>query len=321
MEELLIPIVVSLASSMIQRGMNRSDFDYTLSKTNTPAQVSQFRQAGLNPALAYGQISSPQAQSLGNYQMDFGKTAKDIAQLPQVKQQIETSKAQENYYNALAQKTNEEANEVKFRVSHQDEVYHQEFEFRALRNVFQNLENSNTYYRNIGQIAQNGILAVERQIRDIDLAHHEEEVHSRIQQLTAAAFLDFALGKTENTLRDARLANLRAQTRGLVAQMNYTNAARHSLELGYSSVAAQSRLLDIQRGYMDFITKNNTDFSTLNARERWNIYGDDIFKGIMTAAGILGAAALRSPVFFTSPSSSSSPSWNDYGPGRDNLGH
>lgn len=242
MESMLIPIAMSVMSGLIQQGFSRSDFDYTHSKTNIPAQVDEMRQAGLNPALAYGQVSAPQGQSLGNYQADFAQMSKDIANIPMVKQQIATSKAEEDYYKALAFKTQNDGQISLFNSLHQEEMFNLEKEYKGLVNSGYQYDNSHRLLMNDYQRIQNGIAR-------IDWASRPQQIQSQLNQVFAETFLMFTNADATRQKLPFELRLLKAQTMDFLSHVNVnkTQAAVNK---------AHSFTLMSERGYYEQLVKN-----------------------------------------------------------------
>lgn len=196
-----IAILSKMLSSGIQQGMNRSDFSYTHQMTNIPAQVKEMREAGLNPALAYGQISAPQGQSLGQYQQDFLEGLRDIKNARKDSEEAAYVRAETNLLNAKAQylisKARAEAGMAEFDWRHQYDRYNLEIEGKGLVNAGQKILNRGYQLDNKSKIISNDILSIEKdiqefnkQMKSIDASKHADYVDAEIRRLVTASYFE-----------------------------------------------------------------------------------------------------------------------------------
>lgn len=210
---MLLDLGLSLLSQVfgnaVSSGLSRGDFAYTHGLTNIPAQVRQMKDAGLNPALAYGQISAPQGQSLGNYQSDFLEGLRDISNSRQARaetahREAETDllKAQKDY---LVMKSRNEALMGSFDLDHQPERYALEIEGKGLVNAGQDLKNQGYQLDNKGKLIQNEILGLQRDIaefdksmKSIDAEKHREFVESELKRIASNIFLTISEARALN---------------------------------------------------------------------------------------------------------------------------
>ena len=213
--------IISMLSNMVDSGFNhllsRADFDYTLRRTNYPAQVEAMKAAGLNPALAYGQLSSPQGQVLGNYQRDSLQGVRDIEAAREAKSnreyrdaETDVLRATEQYIVAKAaneaRKSGYDADMQLFDKNHQLDRYLLEIRGKGLVNSGQQLQNQGYHLDNLNKIVNNEILSIQRDIEEfnrsikkIDAEKHSDYVDAEIKRLVSSTNLamkeSWALGK------------------------------------------------------------------------------------------------------------------------------
>lgn len=280
MEQMLIGILGSLLSNYVQSQFSRRDFEYTHNKTNIPAQVNEMKEAGLNPALAYGQISAPQGQSLGNYQADYAQSAKDLTSIPYIKEQTKnvqqntkTSEAEQSYYEALAYKTRAEGNRISFDVSHQQEMFDLDKEFKTLTNIGQNLKNS-------FQFTENSIRRIEEKMRRFDWEHYSETKAAELSQIVADTGLKLALTRTENVLRDWRLREIKSNINHLIALKVQAIKNGQLIDATKTGILSDNYLKKTEALYMRWLTNDHSDWSAYDQRRRWTVYGNTISSAI-----------------------------------------
>lgn len=182
--------------------LSRNDFNYTHGMTNIPAQVREMKEAGLNPALAYGQISAPQGQVLGNYQSDILQGANAYARMQEAKANAEYRKAETDVLKAQAayiiQKTKAEAGMATFDWAHQGDRYNLEIEGKGLVNAGQRVLNRGYQLDNKNKMIQNEILGIQKDIenfnrtmKEIDASKHSDYVDAEIRRLVSSTHLAF----------------------------------------------------------------------------------------------------------------------------------
>ena len=212
MEELL-PIVAAAILKMVgnsaQSAQNRADFRFTHNMTNFPAQVQEMKDAGLNPALAYGQISAPQGQSLGNYQSDFLEGLKDLNSSKEARANAEYRDAETDVLKAQAQyivqKTKNEAIMSDFDLLHQPDRYGLEIQSKGLVNAGLDLKNQGYQIENHGKIIDNEIKTIQRDISEFDRSmkkydakKHKDYVDSELKRISSNIALTIAEANSLN---------------------------------------------------------------------------------------------------------------------------
>lgn len=310
----------SVGLGLLQHGLNRNDYNYTYQMTSPAKQVQNYRDAHLNPALLYGQISAPQGETLGNnIPMYQGGNLKEERNLLQ--QQQNTMHAQEEYYRTLAFKTNEEGMMTQFNREHQEEVYNLDIRGKGLQNTRMDIEN-------IIAAFNRDITEYERDMRFIDLQYYNTEKIGKLQNLVADTSLKLAerglarsRQKTEDTLRDSRLEEIRSNILTMLSLRRVYNTTsnlnrKRSLTERYTGLLKQSEFK-----YMQYLTAENKDFSKLDSRARWQVYAPAISQGINTAVNAGLMLYTRGLSGFLMNNSNTPAMWDNYGPGRDHLGH
>ena len=267
-ESMLLNLGLSLLSQVfgnaINSGLSRGDFAYSHSLTNIPAQVRQMKDAGLNPALVYGQISAPQGQSLGNYQSDFLEGLRDIENSRQARaetahREAETDllKAQKDY---LVMKSRNEALMGSFDLDHQPERYALEIEGKGLVNAGQDLKNQGYQLDNKGKLIQNEILGLQRDIeefnkkmKEIDASKHKDFVDAEISRIVAMTHLAFkeawALGKKV----PAEVGNLESLTRKVIEEVRQM---RLNGRLSRDAIKASTAFQELQNAYYEWLGRD-----------------------------------------------------------------
>lgn len=317
----LVKTISQIGMSLLQHGLNRSDYNYTHQMQAAPQQVKEMRDAGLNPALAYGQLSPAGGESLGNT-IPQGVQGNESQERKLMQQQIETSRAQQQYYEQLAYKTGEEGQITEFNRLHQEEMYQLEFNYKGLLN-----DKTSSEVRDIRAGAT--LKELESELKRIDLRYADQEKAMNLRNIIADTSLKIAQSglfkaqtRTENALRDVRLREIQQnilnmiQYRSLLYQE--TNLARkRGITESYNGLLAQTSYL-----YQKYLTSDNKDWSKLEARAKWSIYSPAISQGINTAinsAVLIGTRGLSGFLGNSVPQVSNEPT--GYGPGRDHLGH
>lgn len=284
----------SLFKNVIQSIFNRADYSYTHRMTAAPQQVAELRQAGLNPALAYGQLGQSQGQSLGNY--DSENIGDLVQKDPLIRSQIETSNAQEDYYRALAEKTRNESSEIAFRVLHQDDLYNMDFQYKGLLN---RKLGADIY----GQVLHNSWQEIENKIRDIDFNKHDRLLESEIGRNVAQSGLYLALKQTEDKLRDPKFQEIQSNLLTLMSlrrlyQSDISLNNKRAITENYNGYLQKTAAL-----YMKWLTDDNKSFAKIDARNKFGLYAPTIMQGINTAVNAGVAIGTRGK--FGLPSSSS----------------
>lgn len=198
-----LALLSKIAGNAVNSSLSRGDFKYSHSMTNIPAQVNEMREAGLNPALAYGQISAPQGQSLGNYNSDFLEGLKDIQNSAESRANTEYRKAETDLLKKQAeyivQKTKNEAMMGLFDVNHQQERYDLEISGKGLVNAGLQLQNEGYQLDNAGKLISNEIGTIQRDIAEFDRAmkkidaeKHRDYVEAELSRIVANTFMTIA---------------------------------------------------------------------------------------------------------------------------------
>lgn len=285
----LIPILVSFVSkalgNSIQSSQVRGDFAYTHGMTNIPAQVQEMKDAGLNPALAYGQISAPQGQALGNYQSDILEGVRDLMSSKQAKAESEHRDAETALLRAQSQylisKARSEARMALFDANHQQDRYNLEIEGKGLINAGQDLRNQGYQIENHGKTIQNEILTLQRDIEEfnkemkrIDVSKHEDYVKAEIGRMVSSSMLAikeaWALGQ-----------KVPVELRSIEACINKVKAEVREMRLNgmvdRRKIRASAEYQELENAYVRWLSKD----PRVRAMLEQNVPGFDILKWII----------------------------------------
>lgn len=243
-----------IGSQLLGHAFNRSDYNYTHNMTAAPQQVKELKEAGLNPALAYGQISAPQGQSLGSHQVDFSSAIDNFVRIPLLMKQADGLDADTSVKRANARYTNAMAVAQEYNNSHREESYLQEFKLK-------NLDITNKELLNTAQNLQNAILW-------LDWTAKPYIIETQMQHLLKQIQLFEAQAKSINQKLPKELDILTSQLDKLDAEIEYLKQQGLTEKEIRDKISAEARWQELANGMEEFLTANGTNYA---GKAGWNI--------------------------------------------------
>lgn len=297
-----------IGSNFVQSMFARGDAARTYGLTSIKRQVKDMMDSGLNPALAYGQLSSAQPNNLGNYHSDYAAQILARQEANLAKEKVESENANQEYLSALAFKTRMEGINREFLNTHQEDDWKVGFEGRQMDNVHKNL--LNTY-----QFVQN-------RISEIDWKAKPWIIQGELNRLTADTYKIISEADSINAKLPYELANLAASTKAFLSQVKVNGSQMYlnmSLRDYYVQMKRNLKTTDegqrLMVAYENWLSNGGTDWTRKRGKEFTTALLNALLNLIPNFNFGLGIYNIGKG------KQTKLPNLKDYGPGRDHLGH
>lgn len=243
----MLAILMEMGSSILSHGLARSEYDYTLNRTSAVSQVKDLKAAGLNPALAYGQISAPQGQALTNHQADFSRAMSNMMKLPFMRKQMESMDADTDVKSANARYNNALASALEYENSHREEVFNKDMQLKDL-----DIENKGL---------QNDALKIANAIQTIDFTAKPFILQAQIDNVVASTAKLTEEAKAIKQKLPKELELLGEQIKKVTEEIEHLKSQGMSEEKIRNKLEQETEFLKLQVGFEKFLTANGTNYA------------------------------------------------------------